>query len=160
MKIIKPTEDQKSLAHKKANKMGSIKNSITQGKGNAAGFLAELVVAELLNADIKSTKDYDIVTKDGKTIDVKTKRTKVPPRDYYECSIAETSLHQVCDYYVFTRCLPDGTIYILGDCEQEDYFSRARKLIKGEADGDNGYVVKANCFNLPISELANELRLL
>ena len=160
MRTVKPTEDQKKEAHRKAKQMGSIKNSITKGEGNAAGFLAELVVANLLGADLKSTKDYDLVLPDGKTVDVKTKRTKVPPRDYYECSIAKTSLHQKCDYYVFTRCLPDGTIYILGDCAQDDYFSRAKKLKKGQKDGDNGFTVKADCFNLPISELTNELCLL
>lgn len=160
MRVIKPTEEQKKLAHKLANEMGSIKNSITKGEGNAAGFLAELVVASLLDGQAKSTKDYDIITKDGKTIDVKTKRTKVPPRDYYECSIAKTSLHQNCDYYVFTRCLPDGTIYILGDCSKDNYFKKARELKKGQQDGDNGFIVKADCFNLPILELTNELRLL
>ena len=140
--------------------MGAIKNSITKGEGNAAGFLAEIVVASLLDAEMKSTKNYDLVLKNGDTVDVKTKRTKVPPKDYYECSIAETSLHQDCDYYVFTRCLPDGTIYILGDCSKSDYFERAKFLKQGEPDGDNGFIVKANCFNLPIKDLTNDLCLL
>ena len=160
MKIVKPTEDQKKLAKKLAKEMGSIKNSITKGEGNAAGFLAEIVVADLLGAQKKSTKDYDLITKEGKTVDVKTKRTNVPPKSYYECSIAKTSLHQNCDYYVFTRCLPDGTLYILGDFEQDAYFVKARKLEKGQQDGDNNFIVKADCFNLPISELTNELCLL
>ena len=160
MKIERPNEENKKQAKTLANQMGAIKNSITKGEGNAAGFLAEIVVSDILKAKRKSTKDYDIIDKEGKTIDVKTKRTKVAPLSYYECSIAETSLHQVCDYYVFTRCLPDGTLYILGDYKQDEYFKNARKLIKGEKDGDNGFIVKANCFNLPISELKNELRLL
>ena len=160
MRKFIPTDEQKSLAHKMARQMGSIRNSITRGEGNAAGFLGEIVVADLLAIDRKATKDYDMVLPSGKTIDVKTKRTTVIPKNYYDCSIASTSTHQNCNYYVFTRCMKDGTIYILGDCEKNDYFNRARFLKKGEQDGDNGYIVKADCYNLPISELTNELSLL
>ena len=160
MRTIIPTDEQKKLAHKLAKQMGSIRNSITRGEGNAAGFLGEIVVSDLLGIDREATKDYDMVMSDGRTIDVKTKRTTVIPKKYYDCSIASTSTHQNCDYYVFTRCMKDGTIYILGDCGKDDYFNRARFLKKGEQDGDNGYVVRADCYNLPISELTNELSLL
>ena len=160
MITIIPTDEQKQLAHKMAKQMGSIRNSITRGEGNAAGFLGEIVVADLLGIDRSPTKDYDMVLSNGKTVDVKTKRTTVVPKKYYECSIASTSTHQKCDFYVFTRCMKDGTIYILGDCEKDDYFSRSRFLKKGEQDGDNGYIVRADCHNLPIAELTNELSLL
>ncbi len=160
MRTVIPTDEQKKLAHKLAKQMGSIRNSITQGEGNAAGFLGEIVVADSLGIERLPTKDYDMALDDGRTVDVKTKRTTVVPKEYYDCSIASTSTHQKCDYYVFTRCAKDGTLYILGDCGREDYFNRARFLKKGEQDGDNGYIVRADCYNLPISELTNELGLL
>jgi hypothetical protein len=36
---------------------------------------------------------------------------------------------------------------------REEYFDTARFLKKGEKDGDNGFVVKADCYNVPIKDL-------
>ena len=155
MQTIIPTDKQKDKARELAKEMGHIRNSITKGKGNFAGFLAEVVVAELLGVTRSPTKDYDLTLNDGRTVDVKTKRTTVVPKPYYDCSIAATSTHQGCDLYIFTRYMEGGALYVLGDCSKEDYFKRARFLKKGDKDGDNGFVVKADCYNLPIAELTN-----
>jgi len=155
VQTIIPTDEQKEKACELAKEMGHIRNSITKGQGNFAGFIAEIIVADLLNAKRAPTKDYDLILNDGRTVDVKTKRTTVIPKPYYDCSIAATSTHQGCDLYVFTRYMEGGVLYILGDCSKEDYFNRARFLKRGEKDGDNGFIVKADCYNLPISELTN-----
>lgn len=43
--------------------------------------------------------------------------------------------------------------WILGLKNKNDYFNEARFLKKGKKYGDNGFVVKADCYNLQISQL-------
>ena len=93
MITLTPTNEQKEKALAESAEMGAIRNSIRKGAGNAVGFLAEIMLADYLDCERTPCKDYDL-TWNGITIDVKTKETTVPPKDYYDCSIAETSLHQ------------------------------------------------------------------
>lgn len=150
---FKPNYEQFERAVDRAEQMGSIRNSITKGDGNLAGFVSEEVVADLLDATKASTKDYDLVLSNGATVDVKAKRTSAAPLPYYDCSVAKTSTHQNCDLYVFTRYHINGTLYVLGWLTADDYFSKARFLKKGTTDGDNGFVVRADCYNVRIDEL-------
>lgn len=153
MLTIVPTPRQSERAASMAREMGQIRNSITKGSGNFAGFVAEVIVGELLNAQFCSTKDYDLVY-NGCTIDVKCKRTAAEPKEHYMNSIAATSTHQDCDYYVFTRWQKYAKVlYILGCISREEYFEKAAFYKKGEREGDNGFVVRADCYSLPISEL-------
>ena len=82
MEEILIKEDILIQARQKAREMGAIKNSITRGEGNVAGFVGELVCLDLLpSSKINNTYDHDIDF--GKfTIDVKTKRTNYKPKDY------------------------------------------------------------------------------
>ena len=160
-----PREEQKAEALLQAKGMGAVRNSIRSGKGNAIGFIGELLIAEALNVEplLNATKDYDLVMPDGTTIDVKTKETSVVPRGYYDCSIAATSLHQECDVYVFARYAREASklgrsvLFVCGWLPHDEYFSIARELKKGEQDGDNGYIVKADCFNVRIDQLRKGL---
>ena len=43
-----------------ANMCGSLKNSITEGKGNVAGRLGELAFASYVGAEIADHKDFDL----------------------------------------------------------------------------------------------------
>ena len=67
--------------------MGEIRNSITSGMGNMAGFIGEQVANEVIKGIINNTYDYDII-EDNILWDVKTKRCTSRPRPHYECSIA------------------------------------------------------------------------
>lgn len=137
-----------------ASDMGILRNSITSGDGNVAGFIGEIVLAEHFGYSQTNTYDYDIVSGDGKRIDVKTKRTTVVPLPYYECSIAAYNTTQNCDYYFFNRVHVDqNRLWFLGMIEKERYFQIARFLQKGQKDGDNNFVVKADCYNLRIDSL-------
>jgi hypothetical protein len=142
----------------KAEEMGLLKNSITSGEGNLAGFIGEEVVRVVCGGYIDNTYDHDILIK-GKRCDVKTKRCTSKPRDYYECSIAKYNTRQDCDYYIFVRVEVIDNIYkrawVLGYYPKNKYVEDARKLTKGEKDGDNGFIVKADCYNMPISDLLN-----
>jgi len=53
--------DQFIRARKKAIDMGTIANSITNGGGNLAGFIGEILVTDYINAKEQNTYDYDIV---------------------------------------------------------------------------------------------------
>ena len=147
-----------SEAQAQANNMGQLNNSITSGQGNAAGFLAELAVARHLGATQANTYDYDLVMADGTTIDVKAKRTTVVPRPYYECSVAAYNTKQKCDYYSFCRVSSDmNTVWLLGTIKKNDYFDKAKLRTKGEVDPSNNFKFKADCYNLKISELPEEI---
>lgn len=137
-------------AEQEAADMGGVHNSILSGRGNLAGFIGEEMVASLTGARRENTKDYDLVSPEGLTIDVKTKRTKFKPEDDFEASIARTSLHQSCDIYCFVRVLYNMSwAYIVGFYPKAQYFEDATYLKKGDYDPSNDFVVKWSCYNLP-----------
>jgi hypothetical protein len=147
-------EDWITLANKKSEEMGILNNSISKGTGNVIGFLGEIGVNDMLkDSEISNTYDYDIKTPKF-TIDVKTKRCGVKPLDYYMCSVSAYNTKQTCDVYVFVRMLHDlSKGWVLGWIEKEKYFDEATFYKKGEKEGDNGFIIKADCYNLPIKKL-------
>lgn len=152
---VKITDEMLIKARQKAIDLGLINNSIERGAGNLIGFLGEFIAQKVIGGRVKNTYEYDLILKDGTKIDVKTKRTSVAPKDYYECSIANYNIKQDCDEYCFVRVKNTLDIgWYLGRVGKEEYFKKAKFLKKGEQDGDNGYVVKADCYNLMIKELA------
>ena len=160
-------------AQSKAKKLGRINNSILKGGGNAAGYLGEEAVAAYIGAKITSCDkgddkyDYDIIAKDGRRIEIKTKRRTVDPLDYYDVSVAKTSIHQRPDLYIFVSInfenmmMENGkrvyrgikNIWIVGQAEPEDYFARAKIWKAGEIDNRNGFKTHVDMYNLPISEI-------
>lgn len=136
-----------------SKELGALKHSITDGDGNMAGFLGEVIVAEFLDAQHHNTYDYDLIWGEAR-IDVKTKRTGVPPKDYYECSVAAYNTTQLCDMYAFCRISNDmRTLWFLGLIPKYTYFENARFLKKGQKDGDNNFTVKADCYNMSIRDI-------
>ena len=154
---VKITEDMKKRAWAKSREMGVIKNSIMKGDGNIAGFLGEEVANVVIDGTINNTYDYDLVSKDGIKYDVKTKRCTSPPKPYYDCSVANFNTRQKCDRYVFVRIENKnkrwGRAGELGWVTHDKYFEKASKLTKGQIDPSNGFVVRADCHNVAISEL-------
>ena len=124
------TNNMRNKAHKKAKEMGVLYKSITRGKGNVFGFL-------------------------GEEIDVKTKKTSVAPKLNYECSVADLTKKQECDYFAFVRVLDDQSKgWFLGVKDRDKYYEEATYLTKGQHDPSNNFTVRANCYNLPISSLS------
>jgi hypothetical protein len=141
-------------ARDKAVEMGKLKNSILNGAGNIAGFIGEAIAQKVLGGQLINTYHYDLVLPNNTTLDVKTKQTSVKPLPSYSCSIASLNTEQFCNYYCFIRVKNDFSIgWYLGVYEKEQYFKDATFLKKGSVDESNGYVVKSDCFNLPISQL-------
>ena len=154
---VKITEDMKKRAWAKSREMGVIKNSIMKGDGNIAGFLGEEVANVVIDGTINNTYDYDLVSKDGLKYDVKTKRCTSAPKPFYDCSVANFNTKQKCDRYVIVRIENKnrrlGRAWVLGWMGHDEYFKKARKLTKGQIDPSNGFVVRADCHNVAISEL-------
>ena len=156
------TDNMSNRARKKAKEMGRLNNSITGGMGNLVGFIGEEVAAHVLRNSGKkgveeNTYDYDLVV-DGIKVDVKTKSTSVAPLPHYSNSVANFNTKQQCDYYVFIRIKKDLTVgWWCGVYSKSQFFKDAVFMEKGQLDADNKYVVKADCYNLPISQLKEML---
>ena len=153
---VEITQQMKERAWRKAREMGKLNHSITKGDGNIAGFLGEEVANQIIGGDICNTYDYDII-KDGVKYDIKTKRCTSKPKPFYDCSIAAYNQKQACDYYVFVRIENIkgkwGRAWVLGSYAKDQYFTDARFLKAGQKDGNNGFKVKADCFNIDIKNL-------
>jgi hypothetical protein len=151
---VEITEEMLILAKQRAKDLGVLRNSITSGQGNTAGYVGEIAVQKTLGGDIKDTFNYDIMFSDGVKADVKTKRCKSKPLPYYECSISNYNTSQKCEKYVFVRVLNDySKAWILGSKDKKDYFEQSSFVKKGQLDPSNGWRAKCDCWNLPISSL-------
>jgi hypothetical protein len=148
-------------AHQLAKELGELNNSITKGEGNIVGFLGEEVALKVLldrgnKCERSNTYDFDIIV-NSKKIDVKTKLTSVIPKEYYSCSVASFNTKQKCDYYAFVRVYKDlSKAWWCGLYKKEDYYKDAVFMKKGQVDPDNNFIVKADCYNLPISRLKKQ----
>ena len=154
---VQITNSMREIAHDMSSEMGILSRSITRGQGNVYGFLGELVALDVLGGIHQNTMDYDILV-DGSKIDVKTKKTTVKPKPDYDCSVADLTRKQNCDYYAFVRVLSDQSVgWFLGVKKAEQYFTDARYIKKGDYDNSNGFTARANCYNMPISALDVDL---
>ncbi len=147
------TEEMINLAEDKVNEMGKLNNSILKGSGSLAGFIGEQIFMNVLGGEWKNTYDYDVIVEDKK-IDVKTKQTTVEPKPYYECSVASYNTKQKCDTYAFVRVKKDLSVgWLLGVKNKDAYFKESNFMKKGDVDPSNNFVVRADCYNLPIDKL-------
>ena len=154
---VQITNAMRETAHDMSSEMGILSRSITRGQGNVYGFLGELVALDVLDGVHQNTMDYDIIV-DGYRIDVKTKKTTVKPKQDYDCSVADLTRKQNCDYYAFVRVLSDQSVgWFLGVKKAEQYFTDASYIKKGDYDNSNGFTARANCYNMPISALDVDL---
>ena len=152
---VKITPSIISRAKKKAATVGNLQGSITGSLSHVVGAIGEIIVADVMGADESNTYDYDLM-RDGERIDVKTKRCNTRPFPHYDCSVAAHGTNQNCDSYVFVRILTDTSrAWILGSIPKPDFYTRATKYKRGDVDPANGFIFKADCYNLPISELSD-----
>lgn len=160
------SEEMFKRAKEKADAIGCMgRRSFRHGKGNLVGFLGEEMVKETYpkfrHVD-KYSHDFEYL---GKTIEVKTKQQNIitAPKGDWEASIVSYSLdenYQSPDRYIFCRVYrdKDGNFpfgWILGSISCEKYKEKSRLLKKGNLDGDNGYIVKNDCYNIFYEELDN-----
>ena len=159
-------------AKEKAASLGSINNSILKGGGKIAGYLGEEELAPYIDAQIVSNNrgldkyNHDLLLDCGHRLEVKTKRRTVPPKSYYDVSIAETSRHQKPDLYAFislefdraTKTHPKKyyglkNVWLCGFMSSYEYWERAKLWESGKIDRTNNFKTHVNMYNLPIGEL-------
>jgi hypothetical protein len=158
-----------------------LKNSIMGGGGNVYGALGEVIAMDYFNlseTDYNATKDYDLVMS-GNTVDVKTEIHRVSdlkrddneseinyqkrkdkyhsPKLNYLCKIKDTSKHQECDFYLYTRVTKDyGYVWILGFILRKNFKKKATQYMKGDVDPTSriGKTIKADCMAIQIQDLS------
>lgn len=151
---VEITTNMLEKAKKRATELGVLKNSITKGEGNLAGFVGEYAALEVIGGEIADTRDYDILRPNGRKADIKTKRCSSIPLPHFECSIANFNTQQNCDDYVFVRVMNDfSKAWVLGELPKEEYFQKAKFYQQGQFDPRNRWRCKADCYNVAISEL-------
>ena len=152
MKLITthPSRSQISLAREQAEELGELRNSIEQGRGNVAGLLAEIMVAEAIGAEQVFGESYDYDLKLGRClIEVKAAKTTVVPLEKYEGKVPE---YQACHFYIFTRVLDDYSIlWIVGKIDAVRFEDESVRKLKGDRDGPFTY--KRSCWTIPYSKL-------
>lgn len=143
-------------ARKLARELGVLKNSIMKGQHSIYGFLGEILVSRYLKLPLNNTYEYDIKSDKGFKLEIKTKRCTSKPKENYDCSVANYNTKQKCDHYVFVRVLADMSMgWLLGYKDKEEYYKNAAFLKKADFDPSNNYTVRADCYNLKISELSD-----
>jgi|TARA_Y100000310_G_scaffold78174_1_gene74789 hypothetical protein len=141
-------------ARKKAEEMGVLRNSITKGQGNVAGFIGEELSQKVYGGKLDNTYQHDLVLEDGRRVDVKTKRTSVEPQESYDCSVSASQIDYDCDGYVFVRIKNDfSTAWMLGYISKEAFKEKSVFHKKGDIDKSNGFMFRMDCYNIKIKDL-------
>jgi len=153
--VIHPSAEQKAEAAKDARAMGCLPNSVTYGRGNLIGMLAEIVAADWLKATRVRPPVYSHdIEFNGRTIDVKAKRCSSLPLPEYSASVfAKNGKHGIkADILLFTRVTDDcDTVYLLGWLTTRQFARRAEFVKQGTRDG--GFIHRADGFHVPIKRL-------
>lgn len=161
-------------ANKRAKEMGAYKKSMRGPQANQVGALGELVAMEYLGSNQIPYEEvfgysHDVLYGEGKnTMEFKTKERTVAPRDFYECTVpAYNRSVQKPDFYLFVSLLASDNTkktidrftrgYILGTIDKDTFNKKATFLKKGQIDPSNGWVVRTDCYNIPITELTPPL---
>ena len=160
MIVIPITNEQRERA-KKLYSFDKLNGSFTEGEGNKYGAIGEIIVFDYhknkgfdVNNKIigKDKYEYDLIINEFK-VEIKTKRTRFYPQGRFLCSISNHNINQECDFYFFVRVLEDmRTGFLLGYKSKDDFFKNAQFNEKGSTDV-NGWVFKADCWNLPVKDL-------
>lgn len=145
-------------AEKEAKEIGILKNSIEKGRGNKSGIIGQYIARKVHGGAIEKRRpelyDYDLLLDDGTRVEVKTKRTTVTPKPFYEGSVTKVNDSQRCDIYVFCRVDEKNKIgWYMGYIERDEFLKKSRYMKKGEIDPRNNYKVKKTCWNIDYSEL-------
>jgi len=160
IKII-PTQEQIARAQELFD-FRALKNSITQGDGNLAGALGEIIACDYYQAEQKNTYDYDLVMRnhDGEEVmvDVKTKRHNqdLTPNPTWSAVVSNYNTHQQCDYYCFVGMGYDLSVaYIFGFMQKDDFYNQSTFCRKGEIDplGNGEWKFSSDCYRMQIKDL-------
>ena len=139
----------------KAEALGVLRNSITKGDGNVAGFVGQMAVAHHLGVPESETYNWDLVAPNGLKVEVKAKRQgDFTPHPNWSCSVCDKNTHQQCDIYCFVRVTNDyRKVWICGFISPRRFKRLATFWKKGWFDPDNEHVIDEDCWNVYIEDL-------
>lgn len=160
MKILEftPTQTQIERAKKMSQDFKLNESSFMDGARNVFAFLGEIIVGDymekdrwILHPEGYSPYHFDIIDDKGKKWDVKTKMTNVRPKGFYNCTIY-TYLDQMCDGYIFTRCMKNfSKVWIVGKVSKDRLKKEGTRYEKG--DRDDNLIMERSCIGLRINQL-------
>jgi|TARA_B100000287_G_scaffold137547_1_gene129483 hypothetical protein len=162
MRPFKLSQQVIDRAQVRADKLPLLNNSIRKGEGALVAYIGEEVAKYVLGGEIKDTYDYDLVYHNPCsghfTVDVKTKERTVPPRLNYNCTVADFNPNQDCDEYVFVSVMKDlSYAWYLGKIDKATFYQKAKFYKEGDYDPESprtkSFYFKADCYNLPVSQL-------
>jgi hypothetical protein len=161
MLVIKPSGEDRKQARAEAKAMGVLKGSISRGRGNEIGMMGEILTHREIGGDRVGDVNfaYDIVLKNGITIDVKTTKASSVPEPHYVARVYGSEVHKEklsskCNVYYFVRCNQQMTLATLvGWLPARQFMEKATFLPKGNVDPNDGKLSFADEYVLPISEL-------
>lgn len=154
-KLILVSPEMIQQAKLKAEALGTLNNSITDGDGNVAGYVGQAAVAKYFGVPEAETFEWDLLAPNGMRVEVKTKRQiDFPPQPNWACSVCDKNAHQQCDIYCFVRVTHDyRKAWICGFISPKRFKLYAIFWKKGWFDPDNDMVIKEDCWSVPVSEL-------
>jgi len=128
----------------------TLKNSHTDGEGNFAGSLGQVLVQHNHpTLRFHETFNFDLVTLIGDTVEVKSKRCTSVPKPHYNATVYDTNDSQEADYYYFTRIMDDLSVgFLMGFIRRHDFFKRASYFKAGEKDYDGHVWEKSGVWQL------------
>ena len=141
IELVKITPAMIRMAETNAAQIAGAKDYAYNSYDNNIGtMLGEEIAKCYLGLPARSSKAYDLVLPDGRTIDVKTKQLGVSgyPRDSWTVGISslENTSSKPADIYVFTTVRRDKTEgWMQGWVTSEDFMDRSVLKKKGERDG-------------------------
>lgn len=143
-----------NLARKRAKNIGNNKKKISPG-GELPGLVCEEIFLDNFGGTLIDSSTVDIVHPKIGTIDIKTKRCSSAPKDNYTCTVASYQIAKAdCEFYAFFRVHNNlDEAWFLGIISREEFLQKATFLKKGAPDGDTGFVAKADCYNILVSDL-------
>ena len=136
-------------------------NSIASGEGTFSGFIGKKLVSQYLKTDLHINPSFDMICRSHR-VKVKSKRTTVTPSKNYAVDVEATCAHQSCDWYVFVRVIerPPIKAWILGYFPRLEFLTTAKYYRKGDVVNSNQFIIKANCYEMVISDLRDFKNLL
>lgn len=151
---VKITDANLSAARKRAANIGPNSKKIMPGS-EIYGMLGEQLFLDNYGGELIDCYDYDINHPKIGKIDIKTKKCSSEPQDDYYCSVSAYQIgKQNCDYYAFYRVQANLSVgWFLGIISKKEFIEKATLFKKGDKDGN--FEVKADCYNIKISDLRN-----
>jgi len=157
------TDDISKVAQEKSQRLGQLKNSITKGDGNFAGYIGQAAFVKLFGGKEEDSFDYDIIHPKLGKVEVKTKRQNVNYVNLdFEGSIAEFNPNQDYDHVAFFRVnLDKKKGWFCGYTTKENFKKNSRSKKGGSLDtaSSNNFEFHADCRNIFYSQCNREVGL-